>query len=526
MCVCVCVCVFTPVLFNLSSVACSDTKDPKMGVPAANPTMPSSASRAPRDSELDAFDYVPPPRTSKTARAGKKKGKCNGGEEASEVQRGKESSLDALEGLLHVQRPHRHRLVSTEADPGMPPPLWHRAGPAGCFLFLGVVLLLGAGSTSEETPPPQDEMPGAAVASLQLSVSPPPASLTIQLPTATSPPPPPPPPPARLSPSRTVAVPMDVASAEQQRASSHNAAADATAGGESQASADREGGDREGVGGQEGRASPNAAFGWMGAHTYVGQQGRTTGGGGGGGGGEAGAGGGEGGGGGDGSITVGSATAAVASQQLHPGGDEPPLVVSTRSESSPPLPPSPPPSPAPSASPAPSPPPPPRWELHRGRNCWWGGHGADEIDVPAGSAVVGIDSLASCQASCVSLESFTCEGILWRKSPSMSLSGACYRKANLVPSECSDDAGFDLWMRNDLPTPPQPPPAPPPAHPSPPSEPGAAHMRGGGGGVAAINGAFRNSKLGGDIAEAGLLLHQFDEIESQGHPWQMCERPS
>ena len=38
-----------------------------------------------------------------------------------------------------------------------------------------------------------------------------------------------------------------------------------------------------------------------------------------------------------------------------------------------------------------------------------------------------------------------------------------------------------------------------------------------------INARFRASKYTSHLEEAGLLLHQFDEIEVGGKPWSFCE---
>jgi hypothetical protein len=41
----------------------------------------------------------------------------------------------------------------------------------------------------------------------------------------------------------------------------------------------------------------------------------------------------------------------------------------------------------------------------------------------------------------------------------------------------------------------------------------------------AINERFRASSPSSNLEEAGLLLHQFDEIEVHGKPWEFCEGP-
>lgn len=107
---------------------------------------------------------------------------------------------------------------------------------------------------------------------------------------------------------------------------------------------------------------------------------------------------------------------------------------------------SPPPLPPATPSPLPSP---PVWQRHAGRNCWWAGHGAEEVDTPRGSALRGVSSIAACLAACVELDEHRCHGVLWRGAD-----GSCYRKANIVEARCSNDAHYDLYMRTDLPPPP------------------------------------------------------------------------
>ena len=72
-------------------------------------------------------------------------------------------------------------------------------------------------------------------------------------------------------------------------------------------------------------------------------------------------------------------------------------------------PPNPPPAPLEPPLPAPPPPssPPPagpldNWLVMEGKNCWWGGHGAEEVG-KAGSAVPGVKTALACQRSCVNV---------------------------------------------------------------------------------------------------------------------------
>ena len=125
----------------------------------------------------------------------------------------------------------------------------------------------------------------------------------------------------------------------------------------------------------------------------------------------------------------------------------------------PPLPPptSPPPT-YPPSPPLPSPtsplPPPPPFYLRARRNCWWDGHGAEEVDSPRGSDVPGARTLAECKAACKSAAASGlpfCEGVLWKRRE-----GKCYRKTRIIVGLCQFDTAFDL--RSDLPPPPPPPP--------------------------------------------------------------------
>ncbi|KAL1499397.1 hypothetical protein AB1Y20_011603 [Prymnesium parvum] len=124
-----------------------------------------------------------------------------------------------------------------------------------------------------------------------------------------------------------------------------------------------------------------------------------------------------------------------------------------------PTPPPPPPLPPPPAAPRASPPPPPApdqpplvvWEKHAGLNCWWDGHGAEEVDSPSGSAVAGVASLAACHAACLAAPQ--CDGVLFERG------GRCFRKARLDVSRCSPSAQFDLYVHNAA-RPPSPPAAP------------------------------------------------------------------
>ena len=104
------------------------------------------------------------------------------------------------------------------------------------------------------------------------------------------------------------------------------------------------------------------------------------------------------------------------------------------------------------------------WVLHEQTNCWWGGHGAEEVDSPRGSDVPDVSTLPACKVACVSAASSGpsfCEGIVWAPR-----AGKCYRKTRISLGLCDFDPTYHLHLRSDLP------PAPParvePAPPSPP----------------------------------------------------------
>lgn len=79
---------------------------------------------------------------------------------------------------------------------------------------------------------------------------------------------------------------------------------------------------------------------------------------------------------------------------------------------------------SPAVSLPPPPPPPPtsilatstswEWDVRMSKNCWWDGHGAEEIDLPRGSPVAGVNGLDACKAACLEVPNMACDGILWK----------------------------------------------------------------------------------------------------------------
>ncbi|KAL3919578.1 MAG: hypothetical protein SGPRY_005577, partial [Prymnesium sp.] len=161
------------------------------------------------------------------------------------------------------------------------------------------------------------------------------------------------------------------------------------------------------------------------------------------------------------------------------------------------------------------------WEHHPSKNCWWDGHGATEVDLPAGSAVPAVESLAACKAAC--MEEPTCEGVLY--SPQ---SKACYRKGEIILSRCSTDVSVSLYVKV---APPHPPSIPAPtAPPLPPLAPPSAVTE-------AINHRFRLKPYSvrwpetGALPDAAVLIHIFDGWEEHEtgvfHHWRadLVRRP-
>ena len=95
------------------------------------------------------------------------------------------------------------------------------------------------------------------------------------------------------------------------------------------------------------------------------------------------------------------------------------------------------------------------WEKHDGLNCWWGGHGADELAGNAPGATLKnstdkteIRTLGQCQAECVqrvdgkTKEKTECHAVLFQVA-----TGMCYGKKNVDVSKCAKDETVTLYMR-------------------------------------------------------------------------------
>ena len=90
------------------------------------------------------------------------------------------------------------------------------------------------------------------------------------------------------------------------------------------------------------------------------------------------------------------------------------------------------------------------WKTIKSKNCWWDGHGSEEVDTPQGTPRPGVHTATGCKASC--LDSARCDGVLFELATQK-----CFRKANIVPAHCSHDTRFVLYLRTDPNRPPSPP---------------------------------------------------------------------
>jgi hypothetical protein len=194
---------------------------------------------------------------------------------------------------------------------------------------------------------------------------------------------------------------------------------------------------------------------------------------------------------------VESASVHRAAPSPHPTTISPPPSISSPLPL--PLPPSPSPPPPPLPSPLPSQPPPPRpplsatWHHHPSKNCWWDGHGSQEVDSPNGTPVPGVTTLASCKAACLASDS--CEGIV------VQATGECFRKRSIVVRRCVDSHDFDLYVAAFAVPPPPPARPPPPVYPLPPLT----------GSAGELNDRFLSGKPSIELLEVGVLVHQDDK---------------
>ena len=144
------------------------------------------------------------------------------------------------------------------------------------------------------------------------------------------------------------------------------------------------------------------------------------------------------------------------------------------------------------------------WHPHHGFNCWGDGNGAEEVDSPKGSPAPGdVHDLDECKISCL-LEP-RCDAVL---VPTQGIF-RCFRKRNIQLRSCSPDMNFELYYISVVypPSPPAPPLPPPRVVQSL---------------VDDINERFGRKPYGnwsadGALADAGLLIHNFDGWEFENH---------
>lgn len=147
---------------------------------------------------------------------------------------------------------------------------------------------------------------------------------------------------------------------------------------------------------------------------------------------------------------------------LSPPPPQPPSNPPQEAPSAPPSPLPPPPPPRPSSPPPPNPSPPPPaielmalpfqphvrrfrdghyWERYPEKNCWWDGHGAEEVDLPLGSLAPGYEyTIKSCMQLCG--DEPTCEGFLISTDEKQ-----CFRKKNIDPKVCEPYPKLDLYLK-------------------------------------------------------------------------------
>jgi len=171
--------------------------------------------------------------------------------------------------------------------------------------------------------------------------------------------------------------------------------------------------------------------------------------------------------------------------------------------------------PPPPDSPAPA-----SWEAHSGHNCWQGYGAESDLEKPPGSAAPNaMMRLVSCKELCLTTRG--CEGVVFAAD----MIHGCYRRAGISADLCQPSAIYDLHIL----LPPSPPPAtpPPPApEPTPPQRPVPRPTPPPPMAVAIdqINERFQSGHPSNTLAEAGVLVHQFDGLEDwdNGRGYRPC----
>ena len=93
------------------------------------------------------------------------------------------------------------------------------------------------------------------------------------------------------------------------------------------------------------------------------------------------------------------------------------------------------------------------WEEHKQTNCWWDGHGSEEVDSPKGSAVPGVTTVEACKDACVESDRRPgkplCDGVVFDPN-----GRKCYLKASIDVRRCPPDSNFNLYLRTESNRPP------------------------------------------------------------------------
>jgi hypothetical protein len=90
------------------------------------------------------------------------------------------------------------------------------------------------------------------------------------------------------------------------------------------------------------------------------------------------------------------------------------------------------------------------WTEHQGLNCYGdrdghGSHGARDLEHPAWASCGNYDTVDECEQKCRELDG--CTAITVTRNPNGQY--ACFRKADVVPSQCDSGTGFDTYTLND-----------------------------------------------------------------------------
>ena len=135
-----------------------------------------------------------------------------------------------------------------------------------------------------------------------------------------------------------------------------------------------------------------------------------------------------------------------------------------------------------------------------------GGNGATLSIEGQEDSAPGVSSAEGCRAACLEVDD--CEGIVMSSSKSTVTAFQCFRKGGIDVAECQTDPDFNLYTVSGVQRPP-PPPAAPSSPPPPPMQPTRSvqqiHQD--------LNDRWRNGGESNSLAEVGVLIHMFDNLE-------------